>query len=509
MEKSSRTKNSVRNILWGLVNRIIGIIMPFFMRTLLIRLLGIQYAGLGNLFSSVLGVLSLAELGIGSALTFSMYAPAANNDIKMLSALLNFYKHCYRIIGIILLMVGLTFMPFIQFLIKGQYPSDLNLYLLYGIYLFNTVISYFMFAYKGAVLSVYQRKDVQSNIGSIWQIIQYLAQVVLLIAFRNYYIYMIVSPFISIGSNIMTAYYADKLFPQVTCTGIIDSKSKAEITKKVKGMFFQKIGSVVLNSADNIVISTFLGLSVLALYNNYYMIISSLFGILAVIMNAIIPSVGNAINTKSLDENYDDFKKFNFIYIWIISWFSVCLLCLYQPFMTLWLRNEELVLSDQIIFIFVAYFFIYKWMDMNYVYQEAAGLWWENRYVPLIAAMLNLLINVFLVQVIGLSGILISTIISILLVYDIGYIRIIFRFFLKRSPREYIRRQFYYAIVAVLSMIITYNICNWFDRGGYIEFFWKGILCIVIPNSIFVVFYHRLPEFKIVYQYLKVSTLKK
>lgn len=493
--KDSRTKNSVRNILWGVINRIIGIIMPFLIRTLLIYVLGVQFVGLSSLFSSILGVLNLAELGIGSALTYTMYEPAVNEDTKMLSTLLNFYKRCYRIIGIIILSIGLVIMPFIKNFINGQYPAGINLYILYGVYLFNTVISYFMFAYKGAVLTVYQRNDIKSNIATVWQLLQYFIQIMLLLIFKNYYAYIIVTPFISIGSNIVTAYYTDKLYPEIICSGMIDNKIKKDIIKKIKGMFFQKIGNVVLSSVDNIVISSFLDLSILAIYNNYYLIIGSLFGILAVLMNSIIPSIGNAIYTKSLDENYADFKKFNFIYVWIVSWFAVCFLCLSQPFIMLWLKNEDFLLPDNLIFIFVCYFFIYKWMDINYVYQEAAGLWWENRYIPLIAAIANLIVNISLVHIIGLSGILISTIMSTLLIYDVGYIRIIFKYFLKRSPKEYIFRQLYYAAITVIVMLITYNICMNIHKEGISEIFWKAILCIFIPNFIFTIFYHKLPEF--------------
>lgn len=494
--QDSRTKNSIRNIVWGMVNRIIGIVMPFLMRTLLIYFLGIEYIGLNSLFSSVLGILNLAELGIGSALTFSMYAPAANEDKKTVSALLNFYRQCYKTIGIIILIIGLSLMLFLRYFIHGEYPTDINIYLLYCIYLFNTIISYFMFAYKGAILTVYQRNDIKSNIATFWQIFQYVVQIILLLVFKNYYIYIIVSPFITIGSNLMTAYFVDMLYPQIICIGEIDSEAKTKLVKKIKGMFLQKIGNVVLVSADNIVISAFLGLSPLALYNNYYMIVTSLFGILVVIMNSIIPSIGNAINTKTLNQNYDDFSKFNFIYVWIVSWFSVCLLCLYQPFMLLWMNNKSLMLPNKIVFLFVCYFFVYKWMDMNYVYQEAAGLWWENRYVPIIAAIVNLTLNIYLVRIYGLSGVLISTIISILLVYDIGYIRIIFNVLLKKDPKKYIIRQFYYAIVSILVMCFTYKICLFININSFQEIIIKGIICIFIPNLIFVVFYHKLPEFK-------------
>lgn len=500
--KTSRTKNSTRNILWGLVNKGIGIILPFLMRTLIIYILGIQYAGLNSLFTSVLGMLSLAELGVGNALTFSMYEPAAKDDYKQLSALLNYYKKCYRIIGCVILVIGVMIIPFLPLLINGGYPDDINIYVLYCIYLFNTIISYFMYAYRGSVLYAYQRNDIQSNIATIMQIVQYSFQIVLLLIFYNYYVYIIVTPFISIGTNILTAYFTKRMFPQIKCIGKLEKKKKMDISQKVKGMIYQKIGGVVLGSVDNIVISVFLGLTLLGIYNNYYMIITALFGILSVLMNSIIPSIGNAINEKNRDENYKDFCKFNFAYYWIVTWFSACMIGLYQPFMKLWV-GEKYVVSDNLMILFVLYFFIYKWMDMGYVYQEAAGMWWETRYVPIIAAVINLVINIILVQIIGLAGILISTIISVICVYNTGYMYIIFKNYFMKPIKYYAINQVKYAAVAFVGIALTYFICNNILQNGIIGLVEKLLICIILPNIYLVLIWHRTAEYKEICKMIK------
>ena len=491
----NRTKNASRNVFWGLVNMLFSRIMPFVVRTIIIRVLGIQYAGLGSLFTSLLSMLSLAELGIGSALTYGMYKPAATENTKELSALLNLYKKCYRIIGFIVLALGVVMIPFLRYTIKDGYPDDINIYLLFAIYLFNTTISYFMYAYKSSVLIAFQRTDIKSNIATILIILQNMMQIIVLVLFKNYYYYILVTPIISVLTNILTSMYVDRNYPEIKCAGEVDRETKDSIITNVKGMIFQKIGGIVLTSVDNIVISAFLGLVILGVYNNYYLILYALDGMLNTVMNAIIPSVGNAINTKSVDDNYKDFCRFNLTYYWIVVICSCCLIGLYQPFIELWV-GEEYVLSNRMMCLFVANFFIHKWMDMGYVYQEATGMWWHTRYIPLLAATLNLTVNIILVNTIGLAGVLISTIVSVLFVYNVGFAYVMFKQYFKRSALPYVFRQGLYLITAALTITATYLICRNIVLTPIIALGVRLIICVAVSNIFMFVFWNRTEEFK-------------
>ena len=168
-----RTKNAVRNLVFGFINKMIIMLFPFVIRTIIIRELGAGYLGLGSLFTSILQVLNLAELGFSSAVVFCMYKPIAEKDSETICALLNLYKQIYRIIGIVILVIGLALTPFLPYLIKGTVPNGINIYILYYIYLFNTAITYFLFAYKSTLLVAHQRNDVVSNISSLTNILQY------------------------------------------------------------------------------------------------------------------------------------------------------------------------------------------------------------------------------------------------------------------------------------------------------------------------------------------------
>ena len=507
----SRTKNTVRNIIFGIINKMVTIILPFIMRTVIIYILGTEYLGLNSLFTSILQVLNLTELGFGNALVYSMYKPLAEKDDKKVCQLLNYYKQCYKIIGTIVLAIGIIIIPFLNNFIAGEHPANINIYFIYIIYLVNTTLSYFLYAYKGSLLIADQRNDINSNISTVLSILQNILQIIVILLMKNYYYYIAILPIITVANNLITAKIVNKKYPQYnTKSEILDVEEKSKIKKNVKGMFFQKLGGIVLSNVDNIVISAFLGLTVLGIYNNYYYIIIALMGILTVLMNAIKASIGNSIILETQEKNYEDFIKFNFIYVWIIAWMSICLLCLMQNFVKIWLRDTDLLLDGYMVILFAIYFFAHKWCDMLFVYQEAKGLWWENRYVPIIAAIVNLILNIILVNIIGLVGILISTIVSVLFIYDIGYAKVLFKeyFNSKKKLLNYILKQLKYVVIALISGAITYFITSQFDDDIF-SFIVKTVIAVVIPNIIFFAIYYNSQEFKNTLKFVKQRFLKK
>lgn len=501
--EDSRTKNSFRNILWGTVNKIIMMIFPFIVRSIIIYRLGIQYVGLNSLFSSVLSFLSIAELGMGSAIVYSMYGPAARNDIEKLGALYCYYKKCYKAIGMVVFGIGLCMMPFIPKLINGGYPGDINLYALYIIFLSNSVVSYFLYSYKSSLLQAYQRKDIISNINTAVVLAQYVIQITVLLMTRSYYAYIIILPFGTIIINLVTSEYVDKKYPQILCKGILGQDEKRQLNLCVKGMLYAKIGGSVLYSIDNIVISAYLGLSDLALYNNYYLIFTSINGILAIITGAIIPSVGNAINTKTSEENQKDFIKFNFIYIWIVTWFAACFIGMCQTFMKIWV-GEELLLPNRILMLFVMKFIINHLCDMNFVYQEAAGLWYENRYIQILSAALNLILNLVFVRFWGLSGILLATIISLAFVTAPGYVYVLFKYYFKKGLGRYALGQGIYLLAAIGICTVTFLLTEQIKSISYTGLILKGIICATVPNILLFLVYFKNPVYKEALGYAKM-----
>lgn len=493
--KIERTKNATRNIIWGVIEKIVGIILPFLSRTLFIYFLGAEYLGLNSLFTSILSVLSLAELGMGSALVFSMYKPIAEDDKDTICALLNLYKKVYRIIGTIILVAGLCITPFIEFFIKGKsYPADINIYVIYLIYLFNTCCSYFMFAYKVSLLDAHQRRDVTSKITLVLTVSQQIVQMILLVAFRNYYAYVLIQPIFVVLANLIRSYKVDKLYPKYKCKGNISPELKSDIKKKIVGLLSYKIYGVVFSAVDTIVISKFLGLTTLAIYQNYNYILTSVAGFVSVLTASLTAGIGNSLAVESRDKNYNDLKKFFFLYSWIIGWCSVCFVCLFQHFMVLWI-GEALTFTIDTMVIIVINFMINKMADIAYEYRVAAGLWWEDRFRPIIAAIVNLSLNIYMVQRIGMNGVILSTLICTIVINIPWGTHILFKIYFRRSPKEYYSKFIQKVIVTTIVAIFTYFTCDLLPDTGLIPLLIKGIICCIVPNILFWLAYCREKEY--------------
>lgn len=495
--KLERTKNTKRNIFFGIINKIVTLILPFIIRTILIKIIGVEYAGLNSLFTSILQVLNLTELGFGSAVVYSMYKPIAENDSKMICALLNFYKKVYKIIGIIILIVGICLTPFLPYFVKGDCPPNINLYLLYFIYLINTVSTYLLFAYKSALLSAHQRTDVISNIMTITQGLMYIFQIIALILTKNYYLYIIFLPIFTVVNNIINAIIVKKMYPEYICKGNLDKKVLMEIKQKVSGLMINKLCATTRNTFDSIFISSFLGLTVTAIYGNYYYIINSILGIISVLAGSMLAGVGNSIQTESINKNYEDLKKFNFLYMWISGWCTVCLACLYQPFIKLWL-GEKFLFKYSVVILLCAYFYLLKMGDIRGMYSDAAGLWWENRYRAIIESVANLILNFLFVKFLGIYGIILATLISLFFINFIGGSHIVFKYYFKNGKlKEYFCLHLKYCIVTIIVTMITIMLCSLIKGNDIIILIIRGIICCIIPNILYWLFYRKTSEYKV------------
>lgn len=499
-----RTKNATRNIFWGLMDKVVTLLMPFVVRTVLIKTLGAEYLGLNGLFTSILSVLSVTELGFGAAIVFSMYKPIAEDDNDMLCALLNVYRKIYNVVGTVVLVGGLIVLPFLPHFISGSYPDDINIYILYLVYLFNTVIGYFLFAYKVALFRAHQRNDLLSKRGIVLNFISYSLQIALLLTFKNYYAYVIVLPIITITTNLVNAYIAKKVFPNIVCRGSIDKDTKDGIKKRVMGLLSYKIYGVIFSSVDTIVISSFLGLIPLAKFNSYFYIQTAIIGFITIFTSSITAGIGNKMVTSSRQENYKDFKNLVFINAWISGFCAVSLFCLYQHFIEWWV-GKEILLSFDTMTLMVIYFLLPRISTMTFTYREAAGLWWEDRFRPLVAAVVNLSINLILVQFIGINGVIISTLICTIFINIPWGSAVLFKNYFKRSPAEYFFKLLLYVLVTAGSGAVTFFVCNLLPSQGFGFMLLKGVICLVVPNALFCLVYHKAQEFEYVKKLAKNS----
>jgi O-antigen/teichoic acid export membrane protein len=451
---------------------------------------------LNSLFTSVLQVLNLAELGVGSAMVFSMYKPIAVDDKTTICALMKLYKSYYRIIGFIIAIIGCILTPFIPKLINGDIPSGINVYILYLLNLGATVLSYWLFAYKNSILQAHQRTDVVSKVTLITNTMQYGLQIIVLWVIKNYYIFVLVALFTQVLTNIVTAYTANKLYPHYKAEGDLPQKTVKEINQRIRDLFTSKIGTVIYDSADTVVISAFLGLTSLAIYQNYFYIITALTGFISIIFSACTAGIGNSLIVETKEKNFNDLNKFTFIVCWITGFCSVCLLCMYQPFMELWV-GKELMLNMSAVVCFVLYFFVRQINSLLNLYKDASGMWHEDKFRPLAAALTNLILNLILVQFIGIYGIILSTVIAILVVGMPWLLHNLFTVvFEKKRLRSFLGKMFTYCILTIIACIVTYFICSTINTSLWVTLALRGFICLIIPNMIFFLAYHKRNEFK-------------
>ena len=491
---ANRSKNAVRNIIFGLILKAYQIVIPFFMRTALIYYLGIEYLGLNSLFTSILSVLNLAELGVGSALVYNMYKPISDNDTKKVCELMNLYKKYYRVIGFIIMISGLAISPLLPRFIKSDLPLDVNLFILYFLNLIITVLTYWLFAYRNSILQAKQRSDITSKITIISNTIQYGLQFVVLILFKNYYLYLICNLISQIINNLIIYYVSKKMYPEFNPTGNLEKDEIKRINSRVKDLFTSKVGGVIVNSVDTIVISAFLGLTVLAMYQNYYYILTAVFGFIFMIYSSCTASIGNSLIEESKEKNFKDFKTFSLIIFTISAICVTCLLCLYQRFMNIWV-GEQYMLSFKIVIYLCLYFYIFNFNQFLCLYKDAGGIWHSDRYRPLVTSFLNLGLNLLTVNIWGLYGVVLSTVISTALVGAPWlFINVFSTIFERNKIVEYIKCLLKYTTLTIISCSICYFISKEMTFN-FINFIIVFFVSVIIPTILFIMANMKTKEF--------------
>ena len=516
----NNSKNAKRNIVWGFVNRILNVLFPFLTRTLIIYELGINYIGLGSLFSSILSTLSLAELGFDIGIVTIMYKSVADNNNEKLCVLLNFIKKAYLIVGCVILVLGSICSVFIQFLIKdiNSVPNEINIYILFGIYLINTVTTYFFGGYKNCILEAFQRQDVVSNVNSIMKIILFFFQTLILVFTKNYYLYAISIVINGIITNIITYIYVTYNYPDIVPRGKIDKQELGNLKKILTGTFLSKIGTVLGTTFDNIVISTFLGISILGYYSNYAYIITSVQGFIVVIYISLQAGFGNSVALDSVEKNYQNLDRYTFGYSWILGWCTLCLMYLSTPFIELWIGDKG-ILPNIIVFLCVLCFYISNCFAILGTYKNAIGIWWEDRYRCLIYGFINLLLNIILVlflnrfgDVYSLAGIVVSTILTTSLIGIPWAAKVTFDIYFKKGLKKYMLVLLKYLGSTYLIMLICYPfmifISSRFIENRLLVLILRGFFLCIVPNVIYFFIYKKNPHLQF-FKRLLVAKLKK
>ena len=500
--ENSRTKNSIRNIAFGMISRTVSMLFPFIVRTIFIEFLGEEYLGLNSLYKSVLQVLNLTDLGLASAIVASMYKPIAEGNVSEVSALMKLYRKLYKGIGLIILIAGLVLTPFIGKMINGNPPDGVNIYVLWLLYLANTVVSYLFYAYKVSLINAHQRNDITERIGIVCGIIINILQIIVVVLCKSIYLYVLLTVVNSVIYNLWCSRECDKRFPQYTCSGELDKGVKREITKNVSALAFQKIGNTVSVSLDSIIISAFLGLTVVAIYGNYYYIVASIAMFVNLLYSAASASIGNSIAIEAPEKNLHDLRKFSFLNAWLVGWCCICFMCLFQDFMTVWM-GEGLLFEINIVLLLVLRFYFEQIRKVVLTYKDAAGMWWADKWRPLAGCLVNLALNIILVKHIGVAGVMLSTIISYAVVEIPWETHVLFKRYFKQNELAYYTEIASAAGTMLIAGMITYYICCLISVNHVLAIIVKLGICMIVPNALFALMNLKNREFRNSVQFIR------
>ena len=489
-------QNSIKNSVFAILLKLLQIVFPFITRTIVIRTFGLAYVGVSGLFTSIFGLLNIAELGIGSALLQALYEPIKHNDREKENAIINFYRKAYYIIGIVITSISIILVPFLKIIIKaGTYPEDLNIYYVYIINIASTAIGYLIYSYKSLLLEAHQRGRDANKIRILIILFQYGVQIPLLLITRNYYLYVSIGPVISLLTALAISGVCDKRLPGYEPKGNLSQHDKTLLQKKIFSLFLYKIGGIVNNNVDGIVISALLGATILGAYNNYYLIVSSISALITVCYTAILPSVGHSIINKNNEEKYKLLMDYMVVDEWLNGWCAICLSCLLTPFIHIWAGSKS-SFNELFAILFGVYFFFWRLLDPVSMFKDALGIWDRDKWRPLAAALVNLVTNIILVNVIGIYGILLSTIIAVVVVNIPFSVRVLMQE-LNQSSKEYFTSTIQTIFFILIIGALTWSLCNVINvNNAILSFFLKLLVCFLIPNSVFVIIYRDNPVVK-------------
>ena len=496
MTERSRTKNALINAFTGSAMQVVNVILGFIGRTIFIHLLNSDYLGVNSLYTNILTVLSFAELGIGSAIVFSLYKPIANDDKAKIQALMRLYKKAYRFIGITVFILGLSVIPFMKYIIKDAPDVKENLVLIYLLFLTNTSVSYFC-SYKKTLITASQKDYIVQIYTRVFQLVQIVLQCVFLLLTHEYLIYLVIHIICTVGQNVALSIRADRLYPFVNEKN--DSRLSKEETKSifsnVKALLVYKIGSVILNGTDNIIISSIINVTTVGIASNYTMLMNNVTNIIGGAINSLTASVGNLSVKGNKEQIRDVMHQLLLMCVWLYGFIAISFFALVNDFVYLWL-GEFYLLDRTVVFAILFSIYVNGVQYAAYTFRTTQGLFVQSRWVPLISAIVNVILSIWWGKAIGLAGIFIATGISRLCTTTIVDPWLVYKNNFNQKPFEYYIKYTVETLAVIVNGVIQVQILNLISMNGWIGFIIKGIVICITSNLVFLIEFGWTKDFK-------------
>lgn len=492
-----RSAKSLQNVSTGLINKLLMMVLAFATRTIFIRLLGAEYTGISSLYTNILSVLSLAEMGIGNVLMFYLYEALKEQDEEKITILVNEFKRIYLGIAAIVLSVGLLLIPFLGYIISS--PLDhRELVGYYVMYLINSVASYFV-VYRTTVLAADQKNYISNIVQTIATVVMYILQIVYLLVFRNFWGYLLIQVLCTIGANLLLNHIALRNYPFLKGGKGMFQKGKRLINQKelfenIKATFVFKIADTILDQTDSIIISILFGTAVVGYYTNYFILISYIVAIAGIIANGLVASFGNLQTEGDMKRSYEMFRvAFTAFAIFGIVC-TACYACVIQDFIVIWV-GKQYIMPYRLVVAVLVVFYLRITTNTVWMYRSAMGLFKEVQYINMIAAMLNIVLSVFLGKKIGVAGVIVATAVSRIMTSFWYEGKVVFRRFGK-PVSTYFLLQMKSVCVCVLAVVLSCELCSYVEGNAYVIILVKLLIAVSISFLIAIAVYGRTTEFK-------------
>ena len=510
MRNQSRIVNSTKNLISILLSQVVSILLRFIGRTIFINVLGKSYLGINGLFSDIFTMLSLAELGLDTAITYRLYKPIAENDNERLRVLLNFYKHAYFIIGLVIFTAGIILIPFLPYLIKDYSKLDdlgINATLIFLLYLFNTASTYLFFAYRSSIIKAAQKMYIVTSISMIVSFVARIVQIVSLLIFRSFTLYVAISVFFSVITNFISFIAAKRMFPEVCMPTKekLDISEIKDIFKDLSAVFVGKVNVVVLKATDNIVLSAFIGLETVGLYSNYLLLYTTIKSLLTGVYNAAKASMGDFFIQSDLQTKYDFIKLMNYITIILYGTAAVGVSVVANELIGVWIGDDYLIEFPFSVLIGIEILFMGIKQNLNQI-RNVSGLFRQMWMRPLIGTIINLVVSIALVNTLGIFGVIIGTITADIAANFAIDPRIIFinAFNNKWKVSEYYYRSIRYIFELFLVGALDLVLCKYsFWGNGYISIIFHVVICAISVPTYMLFVYRRTNEARYVFSLIK------
>lgn len=507
MKQKSRTEYSMMNTSVALLAQVSAILMGFFTRVVFTRTLSEGYVGINGLFTDILNILSLSELGVGTAITYALYGPIARKDYEKQKILMRLFSLFYRVIAAIVLIAGLLLIPFLDVLMKDRPDVD-HLVLIYLLYLLNSVISYLLI-YKKTLVDAHQMSYITVMYHNGFLVLQDICQIVILLCTKNFILFLMIAVFCTFLGNVCMSRKADKMFPYLKepCDGHLPKEEKQQIVRNVKAMMMHKIGTVVVSNTDNLLISSFVGVISAGIYSNYYLLIGSIRQILDQVLQGVAASVGNLGETEEKEKIHRIFQKLFFLGYWLYGVAGICLLELLNPFVEIAFGRKYLF-DFPVVLILCINFFLNGTRKPTLIFKESMGLFWYDRYKSIIEAILNLITSILFVFQFGVAGVFLGTITSTVLTSLWVEPYVLYKYRLQKPVFPFFLRYAFNLIVMGIVWGITDLCCSQIEGIVFFQFMIRLGICAVVPNFLLWIIYRKSLDYIELEKVLKVMLKK-